>query len=550
MTIHTVQKGDNLSKIARQYKLKDWRVIYNHPENAAFRKRRKNPNLILPGDEIYIPPTQDQSTSVNTGKIHQFVIKPDVPLPDLSWLKVRVLYDDPWETPLPEEQVDIRVDNTVFAEKQALQTGAGKNSRVRDQAAAKETAQEPGTLVLDEVPQGDVELEFSRVQGIEQEIETLRNSIEIRLDGAYHALVNEMSEFQKQWDDYGAASILMSGSEGLYQGAADWVKDQGELLEAETWRELGRTFADVTGNVWDYTATYVETKYNDLKKSAAEVHEDLEEAWDNAFNWNWWSQQIDGAQADIEERAVHFVDEIKSEAEQAADLLQSSVSTAEKIYRHRQAIMSLPNQMAQGDVAAIERFIDTVLMDIDPEMANEIKSNPDWSAVLEIIADNDTILTYLAYVSLFIESIPPNFYAYLGGKGGAYVLMEVLLLILCSLLSAGAATAGRLAMLSARISSMAGKAARASRKIEKGMSAIRTFADALQNFADAATDLQALGKKLRKGRNSGMKFKGRSGTTLEARKKQQKRDKRCRICGKAGKSTPQSIKKGNLDYNK
>jgi len=532
MTIHTVQKGDNLSKIARQYKHKDWRVIYHHPDNAAFRKRRKNPNLIMPGDEIFIPPVKGQSVSVNTGSNHQFVIKPDVPLPDLTWLKIRALYDDPWETPLPEETVDIRVDKTPFVQKKPLQSGQGRNTRATNESAAKETSSEPGTVVLDQVPAGEVELEFTRQPGVEQEIEALRNSIETRLDGAYRTLLSQMSEFQKQWDDYGAASIVMSGSEGLYSGAVDWIKEQGELLEAETWKELGNTIAAFSGNVWDFTATYVEAKYNELKSTVSEANEWIDEASDNFFNWNWWSQEFDETQSELEASAVRFVDELRSDIEQAADLLQSSAATSEKIFRHRHAIMNLLNQMAVGDVAAIERFVDTVLMDIDPEMASEIKANPDWSAVLEVIGDHDTMLSYLAYVSLFMESVPPNFYAYLGGKGGAYVLMEVLLLVLCSLLSAGAATAGRLAMLSARISSMAGKAARAGQKIRKGVSAIESFANMVQIFAESAADLQQLGRKLRKGRNGGMKFKGRSGATVEARKKQVERAPKCRKCGK------------------
>lgn len=79
---------------------------------------------------------------------------------------------------------------------------------------------------------------------------------------------------------------------------------------------------------------------------------------------------------------------------------------------------------------------------------------------------------------------------------------------------------------------MAGKAARAGQKIRKGVSAIESFANMVQIFAESAADLQQLGRKLRKGRNGGMKFKGRSGATVEARKKQVERAPKCRKCGK------------------
>jgi N-acetylmuramoyl-L-alanine amidase len=50
-----VKKGDNLSSIARANGLKNWRSIYNHQDNKAFRKKRPDPNLIYPGDVIWLP---------------------------------------------------------------------------------------------------------------------------------------------------------------------------------------------------------------------------------------------------------------------------------------------------------------------------------------------------------------------------------------------------------------------------------------------------------------------------------------------------------------
>ncbi len=53
--IHTVVRGDSLSKIARKYGVSSWRALYDAPENAAFRAMRPNPNLIYPGDRLQIP---------------------------------------------------------------------------------------------------------------------------------------------------------------------------------------------------------------------------------------------------------------------------------------------------------------------------------------------------------------------------------------------------------------------------------------------------------------------------------------------------------------
>jgi len=53
--VYTVQQGDWLDKIARNHGFESWRDLYHHPDNAAFRSRRPNPNLIYPGDQIVIP---------------------------------------------------------------------------------------------------------------------------------------------------------------------------------------------------------------------------------------------------------------------------------------------------------------------------------------------------------------------------------------------------------------------------------------------------------------------------------------------------------------
>lgn len=52
---YTVQPGDHLSKIAQRHQYPSWRVIYYHPDNAEFRRRRPNPHLIQPGDVLVLP---------------------------------------------------------------------------------------------------------------------------------------------------------------------------------------------------------------------------------------------------------------------------------------------------------------------------------------------------------------------------------------------------------------------------------------------------------------------------------------------------------------
>lgn len=70
--IHIVKQGECLSSIADAYGLKSWRVIYDDPHNADFKAKRPNPNLIYPGDELYIPGISPKDESVATDQRHIF----------------------------------------------------------------------------------------------------------------------------------------------------------------------------------------------------------------------------------------------------------------------------------------------------------------------------------------------------------------------------------------------------------------------------------------------------------------------------------------------
>ena len=74
-TTHIVRQGECLSSIARSYGFSNWRTIYDHPQNAGFKQKRPNPNLIYPGDEIFIPDKDPKLESRGTDKKHKFQVK-------------------------------------------------------------------------------------------------------------------------------------------------------------------------------------------------------------------------------------------------------------------------------------------------------------------------------------------------------------------------------------------------------------------------------------------------------------------------------------------
>ena len=71
---HTVQQGECLSSIAAAYHFPDWHIIYDDPNNADFRAKRPNPNLIYPGDQLYIPDLREKWSDASTDQKHVYVV--------------------------------------------------------------------------------------------------------------------------------------------------------------------------------------------------------------------------------------------------------------------------------------------------------------------------------------------------------------------------------------------------------------------------------------------------------------------------------------------
>ncbi len=73
--MYTVKQGDYLAKIAKAHGLADWRRIYNDPQNASFREKRPDPDLLFPGDQLFIPDKKLQETTCHTENKYTFTIQ-------------------------------------------------------------------------------------------------------------------------------------------------------------------------------------------------------------------------------------------------------------------------------------------------------------------------------------------------------------------------------------------------------------------------------------------------------------------------------------------
>jgi len=58
--------------LAHRYGFADYRTIWDAPQNAALKEKRKNPNILFPGDELFIPDREIKEESRPTEKRHKF----------------------------------------------------------------------------------------------------------------------------------------------------------------------------------------------------------------------------------------------------------------------------------------------------------------------------------------------------------------------------------------------------------------------------------------------------------------------------------------------
>ncbi|WP_230970306.1 hypothetical protein [Nitrogeniibacter aestuarii] len=370
----------------------------------------------------------------------------------------------------------------------------------------------------------------------EKEIHDDRLLIIQRLDGCYGNLVEHMAPMQAAWDANPMVALGEAAIDGASAGVGDWADDFADMFDKKTWVALGDKLEHAAGAVYDTTREY-----------AADVYQRIDALFENAddtlANWAWWQSQIESA-----EQAV--VDDLQRKYEamrETVDDIEEVIAIAQRVWAYRDDILNLPKLIAEGDAKAVQAFVDNTLPKIDKELADGIRNDPNFYVVLEIIQDNDSALAYLSYVSLAIEAVPPNFYAYHAGKGGAYLMIEVVLLIVTALLSAGTVAAARIAALGARIAASSAKVAGVARKVEAAQRAFAAFVRMLDDFSAAANQLHALGAKLNVARQRGLRVAGSTKTTITARRAAIKRDRRCRICGSSKHSTPHG-RLGTVEY--
>ena len=139
---YKIQQGDHLSSVADAFGFSDYKSIWNHGSNAGLKEKRQDPNVLLPGDLLFIPDRQVRQEQRSTDTRHKFVSH-------APKLMLRLVLEDLFERPIANAKCDLLIDGQVV---QVTTDGTGKiERRIKpDTHAALLIIKDPQTPFKDE----------------------------------------------------------------------------------------------------------------------------------------------------------------------------------------------------------------------------------------------------------------------------------------------------------------------------------------------------------------------------------------------------------------
>ena len=71
---YEVKQGEHVTRIAMNCGFSDWRPVWMAPENADLRAKRTSPDVLLPGDLLFVPDLQSKELAAATEKKHVYEV--------------------------------------------------------------------------------------------------------------------------------------------------------------------------------------------------------------------------------------------------------------------------------------------------------------------------------------------------------------------------------------------------------------------------------------------------------------------------------------------
>ena len=150
---HIVQQGEHMSGIAAQEGFGNFHTIFDHPENSDLAAKR-DPHVLLPGDEVFIPDREDRTESRPTDATHTF----QTAIPSL-FLRCKLL--DINGTPIKHATCNVTIDSGAAPDVTTDDKGIAEERIGRLAKAAQITAHLPPAPSADpDNPPPDVTVVF------------------------------------------------------------------------------------------------------------------------------------------------------------------------------------------------------------------------------------------------------------------------------------------------------------------------------------------------------------------------------------------------------
>lgn len=99
-----VKQGECLFSIAADANL-PWEVLWNHAENADLKSKRKHPNVLYPGDWLFVPEPEKKTEASASENKHKFKVKRP-----RTYIRLNLVYDG---EPMKGKTYKLRVDGKL-----------------------------------------------------------------------------------------------------------------------------------------------------------------------------------------------------------------------------------------------------------------------------------------------------------------------------------------------------------------------------------------------------------------------------------------------------
>lgn len=350
------------------------------------------------------------------------------------------------------------------------------------------------------------------------ELKEQRELFILRLHSAFLQLGGSLQLFRELWQDDGAIAYQVAAEQGWNPPPTKWLRFRRSVFESDFWPDVADQLAQRGG-------------------TPHAAQSDLPD------EWCWWKEPLAGMPSVTGFKLLPGRHRGAVPHSFAYGAFGKHETYSAALQEQRTAILGLPALLASGDRAGIAAFLERVLPALWPQIATEMRAALHPHVIDELLEEQDSMLTWLAYMELAFDAIPPSVYAYIAGTGGSTLMLELRLLLPLLLLDTGGAAADLLSELLQRLENCLGD----DDELQPADEAISDLTTLLLQFRRAANEVHEIGVLRADGRADELALPHPERSSLAARMAAIRADKSCRECGSTEHSTP-LVTVGSVTY--